>query len=298
MPAQNVIKNRHFLRGEQLTGYLLLTPALLLLIGILFLPMVFNLVISLYDWSLTDDTQKFVGLENYKYMFTDETTVNSIWLTLKFTLISVIFELTLGLILALILNTSLYGVRLFRLLCLVPFMLSEVVAALGWKFMYHSEFGLLNYLLSILGFDPVQWLGSNYAFTSLLLVEIWQHTPFVTIILLAGLQSIPTELHEAAKVDGAGFWRTLKEVVLPLLKTHLLNALLFRTIFTMRAFTHPWVLTSGGPANKTLLLSINIQRTAFRYLDLSLSAAMSCVLFIISLIIAIFYIRFARQEGV
>ena len=297
MSSRSAATGRHLRKGEQLTGYLFLAPALLILVGILFLPTVVNLIISLYDWSLTSDTKKFVGLDNFRYMFSDQTTLNSIWLTFKFTVIAVFLEITLGLVLALILNSSLPGIRFFRVLCLVPFMLSEVVAALGWNFMYHAEFGLFNSLLSKLGLDPVLWLGSQTAFKSLLLVEIWQHTPFVTIILLAGLQSIPTELLEAATVDGAGFWRTLKEVVLPLLRPHLLTALLFRTIFTMRAFTHPWVLTAGGPANRTLLLSINIQRTAFRYLDLGLAAAMSWVLFAISLVIAIFYIRLAKQEG-
>lgn len=291
-----ITKKVYFRGNDNLTGYVFLAPALFVLIAVLLVPVIFNIIISLYDWSLVRDSQIFVGLRNYKEAFSDQTTVSSMWITFVFTTISVGSELILGFSLAMILNSRIPGVKLFRLLCLLPFMVSQVVAALAWRFLYHTEFGLLNYFLSRLGFGAQLWLGSDLALASVIILEVWQNTPFVTIILLAGLQTISPELQEAARMDGAGFWRELKDITIPLLKPQIFIALLFRTVFVMRVFTPVWVLTGGGPADSTLVLSINIYRTAFRYLSLGRSASLSCILFMIALIVSIIYIRFVKQE--
>ena len=291
----NKITNIH--RQDNLIGYVFLSPALLVLIGVLLIPFIFNIIISLYDWSMIRDSQIFVGLRNYKDIFSDNNMISSIRITLVFTAISVFTELILGFIFALILNSKIPGVNIFRVICLLPFMVSPVVAALSWRFMYHAEFGLLNYFLSRLGLDAQLWLGADLALISVIIVEVWQNTPFVALILLAGLQTIPIEIQEAARVDGAGFWRELKDITIPLLKPVILIALLFRTTFTMRIFTPIWVLTSGGPADSTLSLAIDIYRTAFKYLKLGKAASLSWILFVISMIMAMIYIKFVSSEG-
>ncbi len=176
-------------------------------------------------------------------------------------------------------------------------MVAEVVAALSWQLVLNTEFGLLNYIVGLFGIPKQVWLGPNLALPSVLCVEIWEHTPFVALIVLAGLQTIPNELREAAEVDGASRFQRFAQVTLPLLMPIILLALVFRTMFSLRVFTPVWVLTAGGPADQTLVVGVDIYRTAFRYYDIGGAATLSIVLLVVTLVITIIYMRLLGGEA-
>lgn len=280
-------------------GYLLLVPAVTVLALVLVAPLLYSLGLSLFRYNLLRPALNgFVGLANYVNILSDPAARQSLILTLTFAGVAVCFELMLGTAFALLLNMSFRGNRVVRTLILLPMMVSEVVAGLSWRLLFHAEFGLLNYLLSLVGIGKQIWLGPELAFFSVLLVEIWQHTPFVTLIVLAGLQAMPKDIQEAAVVDGASGWQHFKEITLPLLKPILLVALVFRTMFTLRVFTPVWVLTGGGPANKTLVVGVDIYRSAFRYYEFGHAAALSWLLIAVTLAITLVYMRLLRREAV
>ncbi|PIO97686.1 carbohydrate ABC transporter permease [Pleomorphomonas carboxyditropha] len=285
-------------RSDRSLAYTLLAPAILTLLVILLVPLAYNLWLSTYQYNLLRPRQTaFTGLGNYIDILTNPAHLNALWITVAFTAFAVLAQTLIGTALALLLNIDFPGNHLVRTLVLMPMLISEVVAALSWRLIFHTEFGLLNALLGVVGIGPKVWLGEDLSFVSVLVVEIWQHTPFVMLIILAGLQTIPNELIEASRVDGASRWQRFRFVVLPLLVPIILLALVFRTMFTLRVFTPVWVLTSGGPADSTLVIGIDIYRTAFRYYDLGAAAALSIILLVVTLIITLAYMRLLRREA-
>lgn len=278
--------------------YLLLAPALIVLLAVLVYPMLSSLVYSFQRYNLLrpDAGQPFVGLENYRTLLSSSQFWNSLRITLLFTAISVFVEFFLGLALALLLNRDIPGLRIFRTIILIPFLSTPVVVALAWKFMLHAEYGMVNYFLGLLGIPPQIWLGPELAFPSIVLVEIWQHTSFVVLILLAGLQALPNDPYEAAIMDGATNWQLLWKITLPLLRPVILVALVFRTMFTLRVFDTMWVLTGGGPADATRTLSISIYLTGFRQFELGIGAALSWILLIVTMLISLVYWRYLSQD--
>ena len=285
-------------RGDRL-AVCMLVPAMSIIILILLVPLMYSLVTSFFQYNpMHPENNAFVGLSNYINILTDPDGRKSLYKTIIFAGVSVSFELVLGVIFALILNLSFRGNRLVRTIILVPMMVSQVVAALSWLLMFHADVGLLNYLLGLFGIPGQLWLGNELAMVSVILVEIWQHTPFVTLIVLAGLQGLPKEVLEAAAVDGASGWRRLWTVVLPLIKPIILVALVFRTMFTLRVFSPVWVLTGGGPANETLVAGVDIYRTAFRYHEFGTATALSWILIFVTFVITIIYMYFLRRESV
>jgi multiple sugar transport system permease protein len=278
--------------------YIFLAPAVLVLATTLIAPLFYNLGLSFQQVNLLEpENNRWVGLENYLWALRDPATRYTFGLTLGFTAVTVFFELLLGLGLALILNLSFRGNRFVRVLLLIPMMVSEVVAALSWRLLMHTDFGLINYLLSLVGIERQAWLGSSLAIPAIMVVEVWQHTPFVMLILLAGLQSLPRDVIEAGEVDGAGPIAQFRYIIWPLLTPIVLLALVFRTMFTLRVFTPVWVLTGGGPADQTMVIGVDIYRTAFRYYDFGKAATLSWILLIVTVIITLVYMRLLRREA-
>ena len=297
--AKSRTKSDRFLSKDNLFAYGLLTPALLVLILILIFPLIYSLILSLFRFDMLHPYQNgFIGLTNYWKILNDSTARQSLLLTLYFAGCTVLLEVFFGTIFALFLNVSFWGNRICRTLILIPIMVSEVVAALSWRLLYNSDLGLLNYLLSLFGIAKQIWLGPQFAMFSVMLVEIWQHTPFVTLIVLAGLQSLPKDTLEASTVDGASGWRQFQDIVLPLLKPIIMVAAVFRTMFTLRVFTPVWVLTAGGPSDKTLVVGVDIYRTAFRYYQFGEAAALSWLLVIMTIVITIIYMRLFKREAI
>ncbi|HEY3103725.1 MAG TPA: sugar ABC transporter permease [Pyrinomonadaceae bacterium] len=219
--------------------------------------------------------------------------------TLVYAAIALTIEFLLGLGLALLLDSQIRARNIFRVLLLVPLMLAPVVVGVIWRLMLNSNFGAVNATLKSFGVntDLLTWTASpKLAMASVIIADVWQWTPFMFLILLAGLQAIPQEPYEAALVDGSSPWQTFRHVTLPLLKPAILIALLLRTMDLLRVFDHIFILTEGGPGFATETVSLYIYRTAFRFSNFGYAAAMSFVLLLITNIISLAYIRMLRAQ--
>ncbi len=277
--------------------YLLLSlPAYTLLIALILLPVVGTLHLSLYR-DVVFTGREFVGVENYVRMLSDPHFQRSLLFTLKFTLVSVPVELLLGLAVALVINEKVPFRGLLRGVVLLPWAVPAVVSARIWQLMFNYSYGVLNHLTDSLFSVRLNWLGSELALVSLVIADAWRTTPFVAVILLAGLQSIPEELYRQAKVDGAGLFRRFLHITLPVLKPFILIALLFRSVDALRVFDLAFVLTGGGPGGLTTPLSLYAYRF---YLagDFGYGSAISTALFLVSLTLSIIVARRLRSAGV
>ena len=219
--------------------------------------------------------------------------------TVVYAAIALTFEFFIGLALALLLNAQMRGRSVIRAVLLLPMMLPAVVVGVVWRLMLNSNFGAVNGTLKGIGInaDALTWTASpKLAMASVIVADVWQWTPFMFLILLAGLQAIPQEPYEAALIDGASAWQTFRHVTLPLLKPAILIALLLRTMDLLRVFDQIFILTEGGPGFATETVSLYIYRTAFRFSNFGYAAAMSFVLLLITNVISVGYIRFLRTE--
>ncbi|MGB9780348.1 MAG: carbohydrate ABC transporter permease [Caldanaerobacter sp.] len=281
--------------NEQLLGYFLVSPALTCIVLVALYPVLNTFKLSLYNMQLQlIGLMHFVGLQNYISLFHDSRFWSATFNTIVFTIVSVSLELILGMIMALLMNKSFRGTGLVRAAVLIPWAIPTVVSALMWKFIYNDQFGILNDILMKMGLiDHYKaWLGTpSLALGAAIFADVWKTAPFMGLLLLAGLQNIPNELYEAATVDGAGSIRQFFTITLPLLKSTILVALIFRTLDAFRVFDLIFVLTGGGPGNSTEVLSIYAYKTLFRNLDFGMGSAIAVIIFIFVFIFAMFYIR-------
>jgi len=247
--------------------------------------------------SLSYIPKSFVGLSHFVRLFQDEFFWSAMSVTFRFLAFVVLIEFFLGLFLALILSREIKGRSIIRSLFLLPMMLAPVVVGLIWRFILNDEVGILNYFFSLIHLPAQSWLGDvNTALGAIMLVDIWQWTPFMILVLLAGLQSLPDEPFEAARIDGASAWQTFKFITIPLLKPAILIALLFRTIDAYRIFDIIYVMTYGGPKTSTEPLSLYVYRNGFRHYDMGYTAALSLVMLVIIIAISQGYIKFMVKE--
>lgn len=277
-------------------AWLAVGPTVLTMLVIFGLPLVFSLYLSMEGWS-ADETLfggRFAGLSNYVSLFTDPDFIGSVTLTLGYTAFTVAAELALGLGVALLLNLELPAIGFFRTTLIVPMMMTPIVAALCWKLLFDPDHGVIDYFIG----EPIIWLGRPWlALISVAVASIWQNAPFVCILSLAGLRSIPSEPLEAAAIDGASRVQSFWHVTLPLLKPYLIVALLLRTIFEFRAFDNVYVMTGGGPANATLMLSVYTFQASFVQFDLSLGAAASWAMLLIAMVICLAFVAVIQRRG-
>lgn len=280
--------------SEQRFGLFLILPSFLILGSVALYPIFRNLVLSFMEQG------KFIGINNFLLLFQDERFRSAILNTALFCLISVSLELILGLIFALVLHQKFFGRGIARAVSFLPWALPTAVMAVAWKWIFNDTYGVFNDILLKLHIikEPLAWLGRpGLAFFCIILAEVWKCTPFVTIILLAGLQSIPSELYEAISVDGAKSWQKFKLITLPLLKPMLLVVLIFRSIQALGVFDSIWVLTGGGPASSTEPISLYIYDTVFRYLKFNYASAMVSLSFVFSLFFALMiYLTLRRRQ--
>ncbi|MDH5201691.1 MAG: sugar ABC transporter permease [Nitrospirota bacterium] len=263
-------------------------PALIMLSCVTIYPVLYVFYLSLQRRLLIFDISRFVGFENYLFLFRDDRFWNALKNTAYFTVASVSLELFLGLSIAVLLNRPFRLRGLTRAVILVPWAIPTVVSARMWEWVYNTDFGILNFIIG----SKINWLGSPFwAIHAAIFMDVWKTTPFVAILLMAGLQVIPHELYQAAKVDGAGSWTTFKRITLPLLKPVILVVLLFRTLDAFRVFDAVYVLTGGGPANTTETLSIYAYKVLFQTLQFGYGSTLSVVVFLCIGSISIFYIK-------
>lgn len=269
-----------------------LAPAALLLAAVTFYPILNVLWLSLRDVSLIFGGKGFVGFENYVRMAGDTRFWNAFFNTLYFTVVSVALELLLGLGIALLLRRPFRGHGWFRAMVLIPWAIPIVVSARMWEWMYNVDYGVLNYLLDM----RINWLGDPaWAIHAAIVTDVWKMTPFVALLLLAGLQSIPADLYRAARVDGAGAWTMFRRITLPLLTPLILVVLIFRTIDAFRVFDAIYVLTGGGPGNSTETLSVYAYKVLFQTLQFGYGSTLAVAVFLSVAIITLLYAAGLRR---
>lgn len=280
----------------------MIAPVVLALLAITAFPLVYNLWNSFRSYNLYYPTagNPFIGLKNYHDAFTQPGLVAALVHTVLYTVVSVTVEVTVGLGIALLLNRSIRGRGIARTLILLPWAVPTVVAATMWKTLLDPQTGGVDYILGLLHLPGAHttWLGVGTltSWASILIVDSWQTVPFVAIILLAGLQSIPRDLYEAADVDGASRWHVFSNITLPMLRPALLVVLVFRTLSAFMIFDIVYALTSGGPGTATQTVAYLDYNTLLVNTDFGLGGAISVVMVVVALVIAAFY-RFAVKPA-
>lgn len=290
---------RRFLRGEG--AYLaMLAPLLLFVAFIALYPLFFSFRISLFKYRLTDpnQTQTFLGLDNYSRAFADPVVLQSLRVTLTYVAGTVFFEILLGLALALLLSSEMRLMRTIRASLLIPMALPPLVVGLVWKSLYNADFGVIPYYLKELGVNvgrgPLAEL--DWAMPAVILIDIWQWTPLLMVIFLAGLKSLPVEPYEAAYVDGATRWQNFIFITLPLLRPTLLVALLLRTMQSFKVFDTIYATTAGGPGSVTTVLNFHIYTVGMTFFDMGYAAALANILLVVIAILSILYIMVLERQ--
>jgi multiple sugar transport system permease protein len=275
-------------------GAAFLTPALLLLAVVALFPLIYVFYLSLFRKLLLFDISEFVWLRNYLFLIQDRRFWNALGNTAYFTFLTVLLEMLLGLGIAMLLRRTFTGKGLMRSIILVPWAIPTVVSAKMWEWIFNSQFGILSYLIG----QDVNWLGNPaWAIHAAVVVDVWKTTPFVAILLMAGLETIPGELYQAAQIDGASSWKIFTRVTLPLLKPFLLICLIFRTLDAFRVFDVIYVLTGGGPANTTETLSIYAYKVLFQTLQFGYGSAISVSIFLAVGLMTVLYVRFLGRQA-
>jgi len=283
-------------------AYIMILPAILLIGFIMLYPICYTLFLSFHRQNLARPWigTSFVGLANYVEAFHHPRFIQAFWQTLYFVGVSISIELILGLGIALLLNHRFRGRNLIRGVVLLPWMLTPVVIGFIWSWILNDVYGVANYVLLKAGIinSPVRWLSTvGLAMNVIVAIDIWRETPFVAIVILAGLQVISPDVVAAAKVDGANTWQRFLYITLPYLKPAIMIALLMRTMIALRFFDIIYVMTKGGPAGSTEVLATYTYKMAFIHFNTGLSSAVATVIFLLSLIISLIYIEFlSRRE--
>ncbi|UCC61590.1 MAG: sugar ABC transporter permease [Anaerolineae bacterium] len=293
------------IRTGQLTkrqlGLLLCLPAFIMILGVVGYPLIYSIYITFHNMNFARAglAPEFIGLKNYARVFQRPDFWKAFLRSSLFVVYDLLAGMPLGLAIALLLNQRFKFRGVTRATILLPYVLSGTVLGLIWKWIYNPNHGALNALLHQLGLisDYVAWLAQPMrALQMVILVNLWQGTPWAIIMYLAGLQTIPAELYDAAKVDGASAWQTLFKVTLPLLSPITLAMLVLKTVWTFQVFDIVWVLTRGGPASATQVVSYYIYYSSFFQLKFGYAAAMSYVLLGIVLVLVFFYYRLIRHK--
>ena len=273
-------------------------PAVIVLLLLTIYPFIYLVYVSLHIWPISPNLPKiFLGFGQFTYLFSDPAFIESMQVTISLTVVGVSLQISLGTLLAILLSTKTKFINYFTLPFMIPVFIAPVVVGLIWKFMFNYDLGILNYLLNVIGLESINWLGTTTtAFWSVILVDTWQWTPFTTLIIKAGLDSVDPTPQEAAYVDGATRFQIFRYVTFPTIAPIFTVALLFRTLDAFKAFDIIYVVTRGGPGGSTYVLGYNIWKTAFYQNQLGLSAAMSVIMIIIATIFALILVKIMKGQ--
>lgn len=286
---------RHSL--NRLTPYMFVAPAALVMILALFYPIIYMIWGSFRDWDPSQSLSEtdFIGLANYAKLLGDPAFHASFWVTMVFAFTVVAVEMVLGVGLALLLDRNIRGMSVLRTLFILPMMIAPVVVGLVWRYMFHQTYGTFNRALDAMGLPTVDWLGQHALF-SVIVADIWQWTPFIFILSLAALQSLPRSALEAARIDGATAWQQIMYIKLPLMMPVLIVTMLLRLIDAFKVLEVILVLTGGGPGLSTEILALRIARTAREFRELGEAAAMSNYLLMLLMILTLGMFAFTRWQ--
>lgn len=276
-------------------GIGMLTPTLVVLLIMTAYPLVFTLVYSFTDYNLLralKNPATFIALKNYTDLLKDEYFQQAIWNTVKFTILAVIFEMLIGFLMALLVNSLRRGQKAMRTLLLLPYLLPTVTVAMSWRMMLSPNYGIVNQVLTALNLPVYNWFSDvKTAFGMLVVIDVWQSAPFVFLLLYAALQSVPASQYEAARIDGASSIKTLFYVTIPNIKNSLALCALLRTIDSFRLFNKVNLLTGGGPANSTATITQYLYNYGIKSLDFGFGSAGAIVMTVLVLILSSFYIK-------
>jgi multiple sugar transport system permease protein len=275
-----------------------MVPGLLFLAVFSIYPSIYSLVISFYRWNLNDPLGKrFADIHNYRLLIEDSAFWHSVRVTLEYVAAVTVLELGLGLGLALLFFRSFPGDKFLRALLILPMVVAPVVVGLLWRYMLNVQFGVVNYVVDLLGFGRVDFLGDpNWALPTLILVDVWQWTPFIFLIMLAALQGIPEDILEAARVDGAKPVRIFFEHMLPLLRYPIAVAVALRMIDAFRVYDFIFMTTRGGPIDKTSTLSWQIYDAGFKSFDIGYASAFSWLMLILVVVVITVFLRLMLRK--
>lgn len=288
-----------FTRWRKEFGLLWVLPAFLLYFIFKLAPMIVGIYLSLLNWDGIEDPV-FVGARNYVRMFNDEIVVLALTNNVKYAVATVVGKVVISLFLALLLHQALRGRSFYRTALFLPVVMSFVVVGILWSWLYNTQFGLVNSLLRVLGFDYLimDWLGDpTVALWSLIIVDIWKWYGFHMVIFLAGLQTIPAELYEAARIDGADRWRQFWHITLPLLQPVMLVNVTISLMGGFNVFDIPYVMTEGGPANSTMVMALHIYVRGFKFYRFGYAAALSYALLTLVTILAAIQMKLMSRSS-
>ncbi len=284
-------------KSERRLAWIFVLPTLVVIFIVAVYPIINTFILSLHRYNLKFPyREKFIGFNNYIRLFRTDEFWLSLNFTLKFTIVAVSIETVLGIIIALMINKPFKGRGLTRAAVLIPWAIPTVVSAMMWRMMYSNQFGVLNLFLTKVhlasNMQSIQWLSnSTLAFWAIVIADVWKTTPFMALLILAGLQNIDSSMYEAADVDGANSWIKFWKITLPMLKGTILVALVFRVLDSIRIFDLINVLTAGGPGNATESLSIYSYKLLMKFLDFGNGSATSMILFFIAMAFSFFFIK-------
>jgi len=284
---------------HQLTGLLTIAPGLVLILALTVYPVAYSVWLSLLEKHSFFPEQRFIGLDNYVYLWGDAEFWTSLWYGVVYSVWTIVLQILLGVAAALILHESFRGRALARAIVLFPYMIPTIVAVLLWKWLLNDTYGVLNYLLVAFGVirDPISWLGADHIMLSLIIVSVWQFFPFVLLAILARLQTIPEELYEAAKVDGAGAIRRFVHITLPHIRGILFVVILLRSIWMFTKFDTVWLMGEGAGAGRFIrTLPVYAYMRTLTYYQAGLGAALAVIMFGILMVATIIYFRLFRRE--
>ena len=286
------------LKNRKRNFSIFMLPSMLILIIVFAVPLVYSLIVSFFDTSLrTDGLGSFVGIKNYVSALTDSYFLDSMGTTFVFTLGVVSAEFIVGLIIALLLNTNVPGKSIYFSIILVPMMITPVAVGLIWRLLLHSELGVVNYLLELLGISGQAWLAdSSLALKTVMFIDVWQNVPYMVLVILAGLVSLPEEPYEAARVDGASAFQRFRYLTMPMMVPTFMVVLLMRAINALKTYDLIYVLTKGGPGVETEVISYHIYQEAFRNLEIGSASAMSYLLVAVIAPIAFVFIKVSKNK--
>lgn len=281
-------------------NYVFTVPTILFVLGMVLFPIIYTFVLSFHQWRLSANIPwEFVGLENYTELFTDSRFPDAVGRTFLFALVALAIEVVLGVSIAIYLNHSFFGKNFVKTAFLLPMVATPVAIGMVWKLIYEPNIGILNTIIRQMGGPKTDWLGdSANALWSLVAVDVWQQTPFVMLIVLAGLTALPGDPFESAMIDGATRWQVITKITLPLLKPTIYTAVLLRLIDVLKTFDIIYSMTQGGPGFATETMNILSFRQAFEFMQFGEASATLMVFFAIVMGIAVITIKLKSRSEV
>ena len=281
-------------RGRYL---LFVAPALAVMAAVIIFPWLFTLFMSVHDWRIGQAQHSFVGIDNYMKLLSDDRFLGAVVRTLVYTFLAVVLPVILGVLSAMVFHRQFPLRGLLRGIFILPMMATPVAVGLVWTMMFHPQLGVLNYLLSLIGLPPSLWVFDQATvIPSLVLVEVWQWTPLVMLIVLGGLAALPTEPYESALIDGASEWQMFRSITFPLVLPFIIVAAIIRTIDAVKAFDTIFVITLGGPGTASETINLYLYTQAFAFYDIGYASAMVVVFFVVILALC-FLLLFMRQRA-